>query len=248
MEIDDRLKSLKEPRPNTLYFAITLTADEKGKIVFGTMSQWAGWTEGEQHYELRRARLVYPEFVKAWEHVGEPYCVIHSTDEMTLFLVAGGNALVEKELAERVFPDLLGPHPSLPDYPNGFTDPKLLNPCSLKRAPTPRVRMEVLKRDDRRCRICGRRPDDDVDLELHVHHIRPWAKGGITDPVNLITLCHTCHNGLHPHEDHSLFNYAAPRGTPETKEARLAKFHQGVANFRKVGFLGNLDDDSDNDC
>jgi hypothetical protein len=43
-------------------------------------------------------------------------------------------------------------------------------------------------------------------VELHVHHIRPWAKGGLTEEDNLITLCKTCHDGLDPHHDPSLFD------------------------------------------
>jgi hypothetical protein len=30
--------------------------------------------------------------------------------------------------------------------------------------------MDVLRRDDFRCQICGRRAADYVDIELHVHH------------------------------------------------------------------------------
>ena len=42
-----------------------------------------------------------------------------------------------------------------------------------------------------------------------MHHIRPWAAGGITEERNLITLCHTCHNGLAPHFEHGLFRLIA---------------------------------------
>src|SRR5262249_38518073 len=74
-------------------------------------------------------------------------------------------------------------------------------------APTPKLRMSVLKRDGFRCRLCGRSPDNHVDVELHVHHIRPFGRPseGVTHPDNLTTLCHTCHKGLHPHNDDSLF-------------------------------------------
>ncbi len=66
--------------------------------------------------------------------------------------------------------------------------------------------MKVLKRDDYRCKICGRRSSDHSDVELDVHHIWPWATGGITEEQNLITLCHTCHTGLAPHEELGLFD------------------------------------------
>jgi 5-methylcytosine-specific restriction endonuclease McrA len=38
--------------------------------------------------------------------------------------------------------------------------------------------MRILKRDRRRCRVCGRSPDDFVDVTLHVHHIVPWSRSG----------------------------------------------------------------------
>lgn len=93
--------------------------------------------------------------------------------------------------------------------------------------------MQILKRDGRRCRICGRNPDNHVDLELHLHHIRPWEKGGVTDPKNLITLCHTCHSGLDPHHDPSLFSYLRPDGASDSLKA----FFEGVTNYRRIGFL-----------
>jgi HNH endonuclease len=39
-----------------------------------------------------------------------------------------------------------------------------------------------------------------------VHHIRPWATGGLTEEQNLICLCHTCHSGLSPHDEPGLFS------------------------------------------
>lgn len=32
-----------------------------------------------------------------------------------------------------------------------------------------------------------------------------WTNGGLTELDNLITLCSTCHRGLDPHQDHSLY-------------------------------------------
>jgi hypothetical protein len=93
--------------------------------------------------------------------------------------------------------------------------------------------MAVLHRDGRRCRICGRNPDDNVDIVLHVHHIRPWALGGATEVSNLITLCHTCHGGLEPHFDPNLYEYVEPTaGT--TPLSRFAAGVAGVAAYRRV--------------
>ena len=52
----------------------------------------------------------------------------------------------------------------------------------------------VLNRDDYTCQCCkGRRKDS----KLEVHHIVFRSKGGSDEESNLITLCHTCHKGVH---------------------------------------------------
>ncbi len=61
----------------------------------------------------------------------------------------------------------------------------------------PRMRRTVLARDGYRCRArtCTSRVD------LQAHHRIPVAKGGKTEPGNLITLCGRCHRALHRAED-----------------------------------------------
>jgi RNA-directed DNA polymerase len=49
------------------------------------------------------------------------------------------------------------------------------------------VRAQVLERDERRCRVCGKQD------RVEVHHIRPWKPGMAHELPNLITLCGTCH-------------------------------------------------------
>jgi 5-methylcytosine-specific restriction endonuclease McrA len=57
----------------------------------------------------------------------------------------------------------------------------------------PRVRREVLARDQHRCRApgCGR------TRFLEVHHKIPRRRGGTNQPENLITLCGSCHRLWH---------------------------------------------------
>lgn len=54
------------------------------------------------------------------------------------------------------------------------------------------LRFQVLERD-RKCRLCGRGPEDGV--KLHVDHITPFSKGGKTEFGNLQTLCQDCNLG-----------------------------------------------------
>lgn len=58
---------------------------------------------------------------------------------------------------------------------------------------SPTLRMDVLKRDGYRCRICGRSANDGARLE--VDHIIPISKGGKTELSNLQTLCWDCNRG-----------------------------------------------------
>lgn len=62
----------------------------------------------------------------------------------------------------------------------------------LKKPKWQRKRLEIMKRDDFTCQLCG-----DSESTLHVHHKiykdgkAPWEY----DDSNLITLCETCHDG-----------------------------------------------------
>jgi hypothetical protein len=120
----------------------------------------------------------------------------------------GGNALVEESIAQQWFHEWLEPREHVRVGYGGWIPIAALPERAFKHAPAPKLRMKVLKRDGFRCRLCGRNPDNCVDVELHVHHIRPFGKPseGVTHEDNLITLCHTCHKGLDPHEDPSLFD------------------------------------------
>jgi hypothetical protein len=77
--------------------------------------------------------------------------------------------------------------------------PALSVPQSANSAPrTPRninwrLRALVLMRDNARCQMCGKTPQDGV--RLHVDHISPWRKGGETILENLQILCEQCNIG-----------------------------------------------------
>lgn len=215
------------------YYAFTLTADDTGQIFIDCQTHWVGFADYQNRVELRQARLVNWKMGRLWDDLGLGFMLVRSQDDLIVFLLSGGNALIERAVAEAGISDLLAPQPSYQFGLGGFVSPELVETNALRRAPTPKLRMKILNRDGRRCRVCGRNPDDNVDLVLHVHHIRPWELRGITDPSNLITLCHTCHNGLEPHFDPSLFAYL------ETMKpgSRGAEFNRSVANYRRASTL-----------
>ena len=59
-------------------------------------------------------------------------------------------------------------------------------------------RLEILQRDDFKCRCCG-----DDKSELHVHHLVYFAGTEIWEYPDsmMVTLCHTCHQGEHDNKN-----------------------------------------------
>lgn len=55
-----------------------------------------------------------------------------------------------------------------------------------------RLRFEILRRDQFRCRYCGTVA---AERELRVDHVIPEALGGPTEPANLATACEPCNSG-----------------------------------------------------
>lgn len=58
-----------------------------------------------------------------------------------------------------------------------------------------RLRFIVMKRDNFKCRYCGRSPATNPKIILHVDHIKAWANDGKTVLENLQTLCSKCNIG-----------------------------------------------------
>ena len=194
----------------------------------GVETHWLDWKDDEPRIEMRQATLVTAAYAGDWSVAGWPCYYVLDGLQAVAFLIAGGCALVERGVAEDQFARYLGPHAAYRHGRAGFECADRLDAGALRKAPTARLRMAVLNRDGRRCRICGRRPDEHVDVFLEVHHIRPWGKYGITDPSNLLTLCHTCHAGLDPHFDPTLFDYVHPE-----EENGPIRFAAGVARRRR---------------
>lgn len=58
-----------------------------------------------------------------------------------------------------------------------------------------RLRFIIMRRDNFKCKICGKSPANNYGIELQVDHIIPWDKGGETIIENLQTLCSECNIG-----------------------------------------------------
>ena len=77
-------------------------------------------------------------------------------------------------------------------YPKGFQP-------STSREVQPDLRKMVLERDNWTCQRCGKNKEDDIEVELHCHHIDPVVNNPIesADIDNCITLCKECHKFMH---------------------------------------------------
>ncbi|WP_354475111.1 HNH endonuclease [Marisediminicola sp. UYEF4] len=58
---------------------------------------------------------------------------------------------------------------------------------------TDRVRSAIMRRDNYPCRMCGASRVDGT--KLHVDHMRPVSRDGLTEESNLQTLCEACNLG-----------------------------------------------------
>lgn len=72
---------------------------------------------------------------------------------------------------------------------------KIINKHRTKREVNDRLRFKIMKKDNFKCKYCGRSPAIDPKIILHVDHIKPWSKGGETTFENLQTLCSVCNRG-----------------------------------------------------
>lgn len=215
------------------YYALTVTATDDGHVLWSPYTSFAGYSEGRPRRELRKACLVKPEVMAGlWTQLREPFMVVNDYWGLFAFLVLGGNALVDRAMAEARLADIVAEKETVQQSMLGYQTVSSFPAVALNHAPTPKTRMRILKRDGWRCAVCGRNPSENVDIQLHVHHVRPWGKGGATSDKNLVTLCHTCHTGLDPHEELALYRFTG--GGLDELDNRLEEHLVGVRRYREL--------------
>lgn len=64
----------------------------------------------------------------------------------------------------------------------------------LRRQINIKTRFFVFNRDGFKCQFCGRTAQEE-GVKLHVDHIKPFSRGGLTEISNLQTLCSDCNLG-----------------------------------------------------
>ncbi len=222
------------------YYALTLTANRRDGITVSYQTQWVGWSKRREGWEIRQASLVNPTMVTyAWTAIGHEWVAVHDLGQLAIFFQLGGHAIVEKTCMERWLPELLQPGECVHDGASqaggtGFlSTAHLPDDAATRRAPTRKLRMQVLTRDGYRCVICGRSPKNNVDIELEVHHVIPWHMGCPTAEEHLATLCGTCHDGLDPHYEPKIRELAG-LPAPAQPGLRSQEFFEEVRRYRSL--------------
>lgn len=219
------------------YYTLTLSTDRAGNLVHGYQSSFAGHATGSPLREKRAPSLVHPKkMIALWESIKQPWLVVNNITHLSLFLRLGGNAIIKKVLSDKHLSVFYSESECA--YRGPISPPISISALSKEekqRAPTPKLRSKILARDEERCMRCGSRPFDNPHVQLEVHHIMPWALGGLTTAPNLITLCQTCHTGLEPHNDWRLYNYVRPERDPVKTILEEQEYEQttGVIEYRK---------------
>ncbi|MGV4413725.1 HNH endonuclease [Chryseobacterium sp. T1] len=209
-KLNTELKRLISQKPllETEYFQCSVFFKENNKFNYTFMTNWCGNDETNPLIEIREPSLMIPDLaIQLFKDIKEPLLVINNKNDFGYFIsLFGGNGLITKELCELYLSEIIKPQKNIKTYYGGYQNIESIPRKKINRAANPKLRMEILKRDNLRCKVCGASHQNNEHVELHLHHITPHSKGGLTEDKNLITLCHTCHKGLEPHFDESLYS------------------------------------------
>lgn len=215
----------KKPVNNSDYYLVSIKRTSKQVSYASFFSIWNNKIH-EGKYDERKIDLIIPKTaIKKFEEANQKVGIIDTASELTGALRLGGHFLIEGGLMQENWSEILKPKIVVSSHSQGLLEYDRIVKPYLRRYADGKVRMEVLNRDKLKCRICGKSPDDERFLKLEIHHIKPWQEGGITEPSNLITLCHLCHEGVEivdrnilykkigisfPWQNHLLYEACAP--------------------------------------
>lgn len=223
----------QELKPGANYYLICSVGLENGSIQWSFYSGWDGFTKKTKKQPRRDKRAIVvinaKEVRAALRSLDMPAAVLNSTEDLILYAFTGGNALITDKLCELGLPHLLESAESSFSY----TDPGFTAVASKprdavwQRKAQKETRKTVLLRDTERCRKCGKA------REIEVHHINPWDHGGLTEPDNLITLCHDCHPQSNFKVDLSLYELIGLQ--PYAIDSQLrTKYYEGMLRLNKI--------------
>ena len=225
------------PAARRSWFALCRLATSDGQIHLDSQSAWAGFSDVRPFRELRQPRLVRPDrFRELVSELLELPITVADERALLAWMLLGGHALVERGIAVRHLQEALLPQEvgRIAGTP-GFTSVQAVQKSALRHAPSKALRLDVLLRDKRRCRVCGRSPDEDVHASLDVHHGVRWGgrHSGLTVRENLFTLCQSCHQGITDDTADLLLKSIGVDFSASADDYRRDYF-EGVLNYRRT--------------
>jgi|SRR3989338_6539895 len=179
---------------------------EEGKYAIGTfINHFGSWRKALSEAGISRARNWGTTLEEYFENIEEVWVKLGRQpkyEEMQIpFSKLSGTAYLHKfgrwRTALEQFVEYINKEGK--EIPDKVTDKSknrvITKHATIKREINWRLRFIVMRRDNFKCKICGRSPATDLKIILHVDHIVPWSKGGETVPENLQTLCSKCNIG-----------------------------------------------------
>ncbi|WP_312650276.1 helix-turn-helix domain-containing protein [Aminipila sp.] len=90
---------------NATYYWIEANEDK-----IGGQTQWVGWTDETREMQIRILRPVIPDkAIELCKQVRGKPMIINSEEDVGIFLIFGGQAIVKKEICEKYLPWFLEP-------------------------------------------------------------------------------------------------------------------------------------------
>jgi len=184
---------------------ITLTEreyNEKGRYgVTTVIRRFGGWSKAMKKAGLQKTRAsniskeeLFENIETVWMKLGRQPSYAEMQKPLSVFHVASYERKFgswRKALEE--FVQFIGSE----DQPENLTalDLHKQSNSSHSRTINLRLRFRVMRRDNFKCKVCGKSPAIDSITTLEVDHVVPWSEGGRTVDDNLQTLCSLCNQG-----------------------------------------------------
>lgn len=176
--------------------------DEKGEYgVTTVIRRFSSWSKATQKAGLQKTRAsditkeeLFENIESVWMKLGrqpsyaemrKPLSVFHAASYERKF---GSWRKALEEFVEFVNSEDSSESQTTPDL-------KTQRGSKASRTVNLRLRFQVMRRDNFKCKICGKSPATEPATILEVDHVIPWSNGGDTVEANLQTLCTMCNQG-----------------------------------------------------
>jgi len=208
------------------------------KQVCGGYAYFSAFTHGSKgksrRFEWREPSLVVNVlFEKALADLGMKCIEVDSVASYQLWRHVHGWALLDVDFARASMSQWLKKHECTRSALGSYTDTTIASPSVLKRSLRGRSRAEILRRDGKRCLLCG--STDNLTLQ----HVLPYSLGGETHSSNLIALCEPHNQELNDEYHIELYELAGLQSGIEPALLKKSDLSD-LAIARAVQFSSNL--------